>query len=111
MGMMKFSKIVFYNLFTKPVTTMYPLKKKEFFERTRGHVTIAINTCIFCGICSKKCPTNAIYVMKSEKSWSIERLKCIQCNSCVENCPKKCLKMDNHYTPPSVGNVKENYNA
>jgi ech hydrogenase subunit F len=34
------------------------------------------------------------------KTWTIDRLRCIQCNFCVEVCPKKCLSMENQYTAP-----------
>ena len=31
--------------------------------------------------------------------WQIDRLKCCTCNLCVEVCPKKCLFMENQYSP------------
>lgn len=111
MGIMRFSKVVLKNLISKPATRMYPIKKRASFERTRGHIDIEIDKCIFCGICVKKCPTHAINVEKSQKLWAIERLRCIQCGSCVENCPKKCLSMKNEYTAPSTGSVKDEFNA
>ncbi|MDD3172520.1 MAG: 4Fe-4S binding protein, partial [Herbinix sp.] len=58
-------------------------------------MSIAIDDCIFCGMCERRCPTGAIKVEKGKFSWSIERLQCIQCNYCGEVCTKKCLKMDN----------------
>lgn len=111
MGIMKFSKLIFKNLLNKPATLMYPVKKREFFPLTRGHVKIDIDKCVFCGICAKKCPTNAITVDRNSKTWTIERLRCIVCNSCVENCPKKCLTMENQYTSPSHGSIKEEFHA
>lgn len=98
MGIMNFTKVVLNNLKNKPVTEMYPIKKRQYYDITRGHVEITIDNCIFCGICSKKCPTAAISVSRGEKSWEINRLRCIQCNCCVESCPKKCLNMENEYT-------------
>jgi ech hydrogenase subunit F len=112
MSIMKFSKVVLKSLVSKPATLLYPIKKREFFERTRGHIDIEVDKCIFCGICVKRCPTNAINVERSEKLWAIERLRCIQCSSCVDNCPKKCLYMENEYTAPSTtGSVKDEFNA
>jgi len=111
MSIMKFSKVVLKNLFSEPATRMYPFKKREFFLRTRGHIDIEVDKCIFCGICVKKCPTNAINVEKNKKLWAIERLRCIQCSACVDNCPKKCLHMKNEYTAPSIGSVKDEFNA
>lgn len=107
MGTMKFAGYVLKRLFQKPSTLMYPIKKRAYYERTRGHIDIEIESCIFCGICSKKCPTAAIEVNRNAKSWGIERLRCIQCNCCVEVCPKKCLSMGGSYTAPSEGSVKD----
>lgn len=111
MAVMKFGGYVLSRLFRKPATQLYPIVKKEYFERTRGHVAIEVDKCIFCGICVRKCPTGAITVVKQDKSWGIERLQCIQCSSCVDNCPKKCLSMGNTYTEPSTGSVKDVFNA
>lgn len=111
MAVMKFAGYVLNKLFRKPSTLMYPIRKREFFDRTRGHIDIEINTCIFCGICSKKCPTGAIGTDRNAKTWDIERLKCIQCGFCVEACPKKCLSMGNSYTMPSEGSIKDVFHA
>ena len=94
------SKTVLSSLFKKPATVLYPFVKKPVYTNTRGKIEIQIDKCIFCGICSKKCPSNAIHVSKPEKKWEISRLKCISCNYCVEACPKKCLVMENTYTSP-----------
>lgn len=88
------------NVFKKPATRLYPGEVRETFAATRGHVSIDINTCIFCGICQKKCPTLAIKVERKEKTWELERLQCIVCASCAEACPKKCLTIENTYTGP-----------
>lgn len=109
MAIMNFTKTMLKNMGSKPATLMYPLKKRDFFERTRGHIEFKKEDCIYCGICAKKCPTRSIEVRKADKSWSINRLKCIQCNACAENCPKKCLMMKKEYTNPSQGQVKDEY--
>ena len=106
-----FSGMVMGSLFKKPATKMYPIKKQEYKKITRGHIENEIEKCIFCGICEKKCPCDAIKVTKENREWSILRLRCIQCNACVEACPKKCLLMENSYTSPSVGTVKDVRNA
>ncbi len=102
MQIMKFTKIVLKNLFSKPATRAYPAVRRIYPQRTRGHVDIDLETCIFCGMCQRKCPTGAILVDRNEKKWSIERFSCIQCSSCVDNCPKKCLTMGNAYTEPAA---------
>jgi formate hydrogenlyase subunit 6/NADH:ubiquinone oxidoreductase subunit I len=94
------TKTVIKNLLSGPATLMYPQKKRIFTSITRGRVEVDINTCIFCGMCGRRCPTYAIMVTKDSKEWQIDRLKCCACNLCVEICPVKCLTMENQYTPP-----------
>ncbi len=107
MSILSMSKTLFKSILHGPYTVLYPLQKKEIFQRTRGKIEIEISQCIYCGICQKRCPTSAITVDKPSTTWSIERLQCIQCSYCTEVCPKKCLSMGNQYTQPSFGNVKE----
>ncbi len=111
MAMFKIAGEVMKSLFNKPATRMYPTVPRKWEPITRGHIAIDIQQCIFCGICSKKCPTGAIHVEKDTKLWEIERLQCIQCNCCVEVCPKKCLTMKQEYTKPSTGSVKDSFHA
>lgn len=107
MAIFKMAKTVLKSMVGKPATAMYPIKTREPYKNTRGRIDIDVENCIFCGICSRKCPTNAINVTRNEKKWEIERLKCIVCNSCVENCPKKCLTTGNQYTAPTNKKEKE----
>ena len=93
------SKTVIRNLLSGPATLMYPKKPRTFTPITRGRVEIDINTCIHCGLCARRCPTDAIVVTKDCKEWQIDRLKCCTCNLCVEICPVKCLSMENQYSP------------
>jgi ech hydrogenase subunit F len=96
------------NLFKKPATLMYPLKKRIPFDATRGHISIEFEKCIHCTICAKKCPSDAINVDRANKVWEIEHLRCIACGACVETCPKKCLFMRHDYrSPASQTEVKE----
>ncbi len=83
---------IFKNLGSKPATRMYPFEKREPFKDSRGHISgIDVDACIFCGICSKKCPADAIVVNRAEKSWEIDQFKCVICGVCTEVCPKKCI--------------------
>ena len=100
MSVMNFTKTVMKNLFSKPATSGYPFVERKYPEGTRGLVDIDIDACIFCGICSKKCPTNVITVDKAKTEWKIEPFGCISCANCVGACPKKCLSMNKHYTSP-----------
>ena len=101
------AKIIIKNLFRKPATQMYPLVKKEYYPLTRGKVQNRTEDCIYCGMCQRKCPAGAIEVNRAEKLWSIDPLRCITCNYCVEVCPKKCLSMANRYTLPFAKSEKE----
>lgn len=81
------------NLFRRPATRRYPFDKRASFELSRGHVEIEIEKCIFCGLCSRKCPADALLVEKPQKAWTIDPYKCVLCAACIEACPKKCLFM------------------
>jgi formate hydrogenlyase subunit 6/NADH:ubiquinone oxidoreductase subunit I len=99
---MKFTPVVLRNLFSKPATRLYPFVKRTPYKNTRGSVGIDINSCIYCGICQKKCPTDAIVVAKADRLWQIDRMRCIACSACVDACPKKCLTMDGAYAPSAT---------
>ena len=109
MSAFSFSKTVLHNLFSKPATRMYPQVARVYPERTRGQIGINIDDCIFCGICSKKCPTGAIAVSRETKSWTIKRFGCIQCGECVGVCPKKCLTMLQAYSTPNATKTVDEY--
>jgi ech hydrogenase subunit F len=95
------------NLFSRPATRLYPIQKRPPFPVSRGHITNNMETCIFCGICQKKCPTDAISVARKEKTWEIQRLKCIACGCCVDVCPKNSLSMNNVYSLPVTESEKD----
>lgn len=109
MNFMNFAKTVMHNLFSKPATRNYPATPRQYPERTRGQIGIDIDDCIFCGLCARKCPTDAITVDRAQKSWVIERFGCIQCGSCVESCPKKCLHMLTPYTQPAGKKYEDSF--
>lgn len=98
------------NLTSKPATRKYPFEKREPYQGSRGRVRgIEIEDCIFCGICSKKCPSNAIDVSKAGKSWEIDPYKCVVCGICSEVCPKKCIFMGEEYTETSYEQSKRKF--
>jgi ech hydrogenase subunit F len=85
------------NLFTNPATYMYPFKTRAPFKNTRGKLNIELDKCIYCNMCARRCPTDAITVDRDKKSWQVDHLKCIYCGNCVDVCPKKCLFLANKY--------------
>jgi len=104
-------KTLVKNLFSKPVTEKFPFGPREFPAGSRGQVVIDTSTCIFCGLCQRKCPTAAITVTRAEKNWSIKRMQCIACGACVDACPKDALKLDSKYFTPDVTKREDTYNA
>ena len=107
MSLLTFTKTELRNLFSKPATRLYPQQPREYPERTRGHIENDIDACIFCGLCSRRCPTGAITVDRAARTWSIRRFSCIQCGYCVEGCPKKCLSMNQSYTQPGAEKTED----
>ncbi|MDR1422530.1 MAG: 4Fe-4S binding protein [Coriobacteriales bacterium] len=95
------AKMSLRNLFRKPATKGYPAVPAVFTERSKGTVRNDMDTCILCGICQKRCPTNAIVVDKPGGTWTVNDFDCIQCLSCVRSCPKKSLTMDPQYAAPA----------
>lgn len=101
---------VLKNLTSKPATGKYPFEKREPFKDSRGMISgIDIDDCIFCGICSKKCPSDALVVKKAEKSWEIDQFKCVICGVCTEVCPKKCINMSEEYCTSALSKSKSKF--
>jgi ech hydrogenase subunit F len=98
-------KTIMSSLFKKSATLPYPKEPKKIFPATRGHVEVDMEQCILCGMCQRKCPTGAITVDRTAKTWTIAAYDCCQCKSCVDNCPKKCLRMENTATAPMLNQV------
>jgi len=109
MANLKIGGMILRSLFKKPATLMYPIRPREWTENTRGRIEIDIDDCIFCGICARKCPTDALAVDKDAKSWTIARMGCIQCSCCVDVCPKKCLVNEAGYTSPDLKKVVDTF--
>jgi formate hydrogenlyase subunit 6/NADH:ubiquinone oxidoreductase subunit I len=102
MNFLAMGKVVLRSLFGKPSTYAYPFAPREYPEALRGKIEIDIDECIFCGICSRKCPTDAIEVNRDEKTWTISRMQCVYCSACVDTCPKKCLSNERSHVTPNT---------
>lgn len=106
MGSFKLGKMTLRSLFSKPETIRYPFEEPEHPACMKGLVEFDYSNCIYCGICEKRCPTNAISVSKEDETWTIDHFACIQCGSCIRECPKSCLTMDPVLVHPSTTKTK-----
>jgi ech hydrogenase subunit F len=88
--------------FRRPVTTRYPFEPRKVIPGSRGNLEIQVASCVFCGLCAKRCPTDALQVDRPNKNWNIDRLRCIACGGCVEVCPKKSLRLTGDHGIPTV---------
>ncbi|MDR1272896.1 MAG: 4Fe-4S binding protein [Clostridiales Family XIII bacterium] len=106
MKFLSMGKVVLRSLFGKPSTYGYPFTPREYPDTLRGAIGIDIDACIFCGLCARKCPTDAIEVNRQEKSWTIKRMQCVYCSYCVDTCMKNCLWTEHtHVVPDTVKQV------
>lgn len=99
------------NLVSKPATRKYPAEPVLLPEGERGRVVYDMSKCIFCGLCEKRCPTNAITMDKPNKRQSVSRAKCIACGVCVESCPTDAIQMRPEYSPPATAPEIHVYDA
>jgi formate hydrogenlyase subunit 6/NADH:ubiquinone oxidoreductase subunit I len=102
MPVAKMTSIIFKYSRKKPSTRRYPYVKRTAYTGARGKVVIDVPACIYCGICMRHCPANAIFVSLKEKIWTIDHFRCVNCKACIELCPKKCLYMETEQATPSL---------
>ena len=59
---------------------------------TDGGLKCDKDVCVFCGLCARVCPCDALTVNRADKVWEVSAA-CVKCGACVEKCPKKCLTL------------------
>ena len=47
--------------------------------------------CVYCTICARKCPGEALTVDRKEKTWKLDEDKCVACGTCADVCPKNAI--------------------
>lgn len=96
---------VMKNFFSKPATRLYPANDRKPFERTRGRIYFDGTNCLYCSLCQRKCPADAIEVDRANSTWKLNAFRCIICGECANSCPKKCISLSNKRR--NASNVKE----
>lgn len=112
MGAFELGGMTLRSLFSKPETILYPVEHRYVPEGLKGHIDFDADTCILCGICEKRCPTNSIKVTKEDKThgtWEINRFSCIQCGECWRECPTDSLTMLPTYAAPATVKTSETF--
>ena len=70
---------------------------KIFFVRDllrgsrEGEIDYDVDACMACGVCVKKCPTNALKLEKDEII--VDQDKCVHCAECEIICPVNAIKL------------------
>lgn len=47
--------------------------------------------CVYCTICARKCPGEALTVDRAAKTWTLDEDKCVMCGTCADVCPKNAI--------------------
>ena len=93
-------KTVLRNFLKRPATRKYPMVKRDPFNNYRGRLINNVETCIFCRMCSNKCPAQCISTDPKEAFWVYDPFSCVYCGICVEVCPTKSLFMLSTHRAP-----------
>jgi formate hydrogenlyase subunit 6/NADH:ubiquinone oxidoreductase subunit I len=109
MGYFEMARLALKWAVAKPPTSRYPFEPRRPLPGSRGQLVFTKDNCVYCSVCSKKCPTGALLVNRAQKKWAIDRLRCIHCGYCVEVCPKKSLELTGAHAKPAVTHDREFY--
>lgn len=93
-------KTIFRNILKRPATRQYPIIKRDPFENYRGRLVNNVESCIFCRMCSNKCPAQCISTDPKEAYWGYDPFSCVYCGICVDACPTKSLFMLSTHRAP-----------
>ncbi len=88
-GYLSASKQALKNLFSKPVTVMFPAEHVSLPKGYRGTPVLIPEKCTLCMKCERVCPTGAILIEKLDKKngyFTIDIGKCCYCQECEKAC-------------------------
>jgi len=94
------AEVIGGGLFKKPATLLYPFEKPEMPPGFRGRLTFYEERCVFCKLCMKDCPSEAIVINKlGDKQYEaiVNLGRCLFCGQCVQSCNKDALEMTREY--------------
>lgn len=74
--------------------TVYGKKPYTDLHPQAGDIIFDASTCIYCGMCMRNCPAEAISVQRASKSWEMNPDACLHCGMCISRCPKKSLSFE-----------------
>ncbi|MCB6993292.1 4Fe-4S binding protein [bacterium 210820-DFI.6.37] len=78
------------------------LNKADNAESSGGDaLTCNLDECVYCGLCAKNCPCDALTVDRKEKIWKVDQDACASCGACIDKCPKKCLALGGGEAAPA----------
>lgn len=89
------------NLFSRPVTRLYPVQPRQPSPSARGRLILDMSKCTLCTACEKRCPAGAIEIKRQEGYYKYDPFSCIVCGACVEACPMRCLEVDSTWLKPT----------
>jgi NADH-quinone oxidoreductase subunit I len=111
-------------MFKKPVTVQYPEEPVSLPKKFRALHYLAryengLERCVACGLCSRACPADAIYIEGAEnnpaepvsakeryaKRYDIDMLRCIFCGYCEEACPEDAIFLGKEFEITSTTRV------
>lgn len=91
---------VLRNFLKRPATRKYPFVKRDPFPNFRGRLVNNVESCIFCRMCSNKCPSQCISTDPKEAFWGYDPFSCVYCGICVDACPTHSLFMLSTHRSP-----------
>jgi formate hydrogenlyase subunit 6/NADH:ubiquinone oxidoreductase subunit I len=95
--MVTFLPTVMQNLFSSPATRLSP---RKVAGGVRGKVRLALDNCLYCGLCQRRCPAACLTVNRQARTFVLDASRCILCGACTEACPKHCLAMEEEGRSP-----------
>ncbi|HWP96924.1 MAG TPA: 4Fe-4S dicluster domain-containing protein [Syntrophomonadaceae bacterium] len=93
---------VIKNLKSRPRTRLYPAEERQLPAASRGHIEFDMRKCIFCTLCAKRCPADAITVDRKGKTLVFDPFRCIVCEFCLEGCAKEAISLLKQWSSPAA---------